>query len=411
MSIQNILIVCAFLSSYLLITFEQYFKINKTVVALIAAALAWAIVFSQGSAESIQAQLVLHMGTTSQLVLFLFGAMAIVEVITAYRGFAYITNRMKGFSKKTAFWAIGVMAFLFSAVIDNLTATLLFVSLTQKLMQKKEDRLLFGGMIVIAANAGGAWTPIGDVTTTMLWIGGQISSLGVMKATFIPCLVCFFAAVSVLSLGLSSSDSREKMEEEPMYSSSGWILLGGMGVLMGVPLMKLIFGIPPFLAVLVGLAILWFFIDRRGEDSELKVETLLRKVDYSTLLFFLGILLSVNALEEAKILEQGAAFFYEIAGEAQWIAIGVGVLSAVVDNVPLVAALQGMYSSQFLADAPFWHLLSFTTGTGGSLLVIGSAAGIAFMGLEKVTFFSFLRKISLAALIGYIAGVAVFFLI
>lgn len=411
----NLCVAASVSFAYILITFEHYFKVNKAAVALGMAGIAWGLVFCSQDKSIISLHLDGYMGGTCQLIIFLFGALAIVEIINAYKGFACITNKMRLFSKRKLFWMVGGLSFIFSALIDNLTTTLLFVALTQKLIAEKEERLLFGGMIVIAANAGGAWTPIGDVTTTMLWIGGQISSVGIMKAAFLPCAACSLAALSCLSFHLKTEKEKESLPPEVIYPSSLGVLIAGLAVLLSVPLLKLVLGVPPFLGVLLGLALIWGVLDwlclhEEGGEA-LKVGSILSKVDASTLLFFLGILMAVHAVEETGLLEKGASFFFRVAGEAQWIALGVGFLSALIDNVPLVAALQGMFESQFAPDSFFWHLLAYTAGTGGSLLIIGSAAGIAFMGLEKVTFFAFLKKISWAALVGYLAGIAVFFLI
>jgi Na+/H+ antiporter NhaD/arsenite permease-like protein len=301
--------------------------------------------------------------------------------------------------------------------LDNLTTTIVMVTLLRKLTDRGEERLLMGGAVVIAANAGGAWTPIGDVTTTMLWIGGQLSTLAVMKKLLLPSIICLIAALLILTPKLKGNFAHIKHEKEsqiePMGTTIFWL---GIGALMFVPILKIVTGLPPFMGIIFGLGILWLFTDivhSRYEDrSHLLVPNVMTRIDVSSVLFFLGILLSIDALHTAGLLDDLANWMNHTIGNLDVIAIAIGLVSAVVDNVPLVAAAMGMYDlNQYPTDSNFWNLIAYCAGTGGSILVIGSAAGVAFMGLEKVQFFWYMRRVGFAALVGYFAGIGIFKLI
>lgn len=414
----TILMSAVFIIGYFFITIEHYTKINKATCALLMAILCWVIQF-EALGSTIEDNL-LHLGThvagVSQVVFFLIGALTIVETINVHQGFNVISEAISVNSKKALLWAAGFIAFFLSSVLDNLTTTIVMITILQKLLDDKRDRMIIGGGIVIAANAGGAWTPIGDVTTTMLWIGGQVSSFQVMKELFLPSFACAAAALAVLSFSLTGKFTKKNEEEcelaiEP---NSQLIFFLGIGVLVFVPVFKSLTGLPPFMGVLFGLGLLWLvtdFLHRHYEErNHLRIPSVLTKIDLSSVLFFLGILLCVDALETAGILEDLDHILAKTIGNPSIIAVLLGLASAVIDNVPLVAATISMYDfTQFPPDSFFWHLIAYTAGTGGSLLIIGSAAGVVYMSLEKVDFIWYFKKISLGALVGYVAGLMFYF--
>lgn len=405
-----------FVIGYLLITLEHYTKINKATVALLMAIFCWILQFKDLSFSNLQNSTFLceNISSVSQVVFFLLGALAVVETINVHDGFRCISNLIQTKSKKKFFWVVGLITFFLSAVLDNLTTTIVMVSLIQKLIDKGEDRLIIGGGIVIAANAGGAWTPIGDVTTTMLWIGGQISTLRVMSDLFLPSFACFVAATFGLSTFLKGEFDvkKQEIEAKPIpYSTLVFIL--GICSLIFVPVFKLLTGLPPFMGILLALGFLWLITDllhRHYEEREhLKIPHVLTRIDLPSALFFLGILLAVAALDASGMLKSLAHVMSETFGSIDIIAILIGLVSAVVDNVPLVAATMSMYGlDQFPQDHHFWLLTAFAAGTGGSLLIIGSAAGVVFMGMEKVDFIWYLRKITFSAALGFFVGFGVF---
>lgn len=314
-------------------------------------------------------------------------------------------------------WVIGLITFFLSAVLDNLTTTVVMITLLRKLIDQNNDRLLIGGAIVIAANAGGAWTPIGDVTTTMLWIGGQLSTVLVMKNLLIPSLVCFIVSALILSFSLKGQFEEKYVHLSDVHSEpmGNLILFLGTGLLVFVPIFKILTGLPPFMGMLFSLGVLWLVTDLihhpYEERSHLRVPQIMTKIDLSGVLFFLGILLSINALYTAGLLGEIAQWFDRHVGNIAIISLGIGFVSAVLDNVPLVAATIGMYNLEhYPRDHPLWNMIAYTAGTGGSILIIGSAAGVVFMGMEKVDFIWYLKRISFAALIGYLAGFGIFYL-
>lgn len=417
MDIYDILILITFVIGYFLITIEHTVRLNKTSIALLMAMICWAIQFLHHGkdSESNLADLAKHISDVSQIVFFLLGALIIVEIINAHKGFRFILDYIQVHSKRKLLWIVGIITFFLSSVLDNLTTTVIMVSLMRKLTSKGEDRLLMGGAIVIAANAGGAWTPIGDVTTTMLWIGGQLSTMQILRSLFLPSLACLVVALLWIGLSLKGQFSQEEMHEhghhkEPMGKLVFWI---GLACLVFVPIFKLWTGLPPAMGMLLGLSLMWLLTDlvhsRYDHRNHLRVPYIMSQIDISSVLFFLGILLCINALDSAGILHILAQWMDYYIVNPDWIAIAIGLISAVVDNVPLVAAAMGMYElTQYPPDSRFWDLVAYCAGTGGSILVIGSAAGVAFMGLEKVRFFWYARRISLAAFLGYFSGIGVY---
>jgi NhaD family Na+/H+ antiporter len=413
------LMIAVFTVGYFLITIEHVTKIDKASIALLMGIICWVIQFAHKGGKCADSLICLgeHVANISQIVFFLLGAMAIVALINVHNGFAIVANAINIKSKKKLLWVLGILTFFLSAVLDNLTTTIVMVTLLGGLIPRTEDRLIMGGGIVIAANAGGAWTPIGDVTTTMLWIGGEISTVAVMHDLFLPSIVCLIASFAILSIFLKGNFKMEEMKTintdlEPMGKL---VFFLGIATLIFVPVFKVLTGLPPFMGVLFGLSILWLVTDilhtKEKEREHLLVPHVLTKVDFSGLLFFLGILLAINALESAGILEELAHWLDEHFNNTTMIATLIGLASAVVDNVPLVAAAMGMYSlEQFPLDHEFWQKIAYCAGTGGSILIIGSAAGIVYMGLEKVDFFWYLKRISLAAIVGYFAGLGMFLL-
>lgn len=406
----EMLMTLLFVLGYFFITIEHYTHINKAGIALLMAVLCWVVQFGQGGSH---AELEHHVAEISEIVFFILGALAIVELISSHKGFKLLTRSIRVGSKKQFLWVICMITFFLSAVLDNLTTTIVMVSLLKKLIPKGEDRLILGSGVVIAANAGGAWTPIGDVTTTMLWIGGQISTLNTLATLILPSLACAFVSNGILSRHLEGTFEDKRIEEE-IEPRGTLIFFMGIGLLMFVPVFKMLTGLPPFMGVLLGLGLLWLMTDllHKGFDERrhLKVPDVLSKIDLSGALFFLGILLAVGALDAAGILSQLAVYMNHWIPNLNFVAIALGLISAVVDNVPLVAASMSMYSmAQFPQDHFFWQLIAFAAGTGGSILVIGSAAGVVYMGLEKVDFFWYMRKISPAAFFGFLAGIALLF--
>lgn len=416
-----ILISVLFILGYAAIVLEHNLNINKAASALVTAVVCWAVfALATEDKEWVAESLTEHLGDVSGILFFLLGAMVIVELIDAHDGFELITERIRTTNKRKLVWIVGLFAFFLSAVLDNLTTTIVMVSLLRKIVPGHRDRLLFAGLIVIAANAGGAWSPIGDVTTTMLWIGGQISAGNIILKTFLPSLVSFFVPALVISARMKGK--LEIPAPKPLPSGStplqrNGVFFLGVAVLLFVPIFKTITHLPPFMGILFGLGLMWIVTEmiHSGKDEAdrdvLSVNYALRKVDSPSILFFLGILLAVATLQSTGVLQQTAAWMDNKIGDIRLITVLIGLLSAVVDNVPLVAAAQGMYSlEQFPKDHFFWEFLAYCAGTGGSCLIIGSAAGVAAMGMERIDFFWYLRNISWLALIGYLAGAAAFLL-
>lgn len=415
LNVFSLLMVLTFIIGYFFITIEHLSKINKTSIALLMAIVCWALLFIHQVElhESNLSELSEHLANISQIIFFLLGALTIIEIINAHKGFQIISRKIQIRSKRKLLWTIGFITFFLSSVLDNLTTTIIMVTLLRKLADEGEDRLIMGGAVVIAANAGGAWTPIGDVTTTMLWIGGQLSTFAVIKSLFLPSLVCLVAALFCLSLCLKGNFSSQAYEEEKMEPMGKAIFWLGVGCLVFVPVFKMITGLPPFMGMIFGLGLMWLFTDlihRRYENREhLRVPDIMTRIDIASVLFFLGILLCVDALHTAGLLDELANAMNRQISHSHTIAIAIGIASAIVDNVPLVAAAMGMYElGQYPMDSSFWSLVAYCAGTGGSILIIGSAAGVALMGLERIEFFWYVRRIGFAALVGYFAGIGMF---
>uniref|UniRef100_A0A0D9XBD4 Citrate transporter-like domain-containing protein n=1 Tax=Leersia perrieri TaxID=77586 RepID=A0A0D9XBD4_9ORYZ len=397
------------------IIFEESLAFNKSGVGLLMAVCLW-VIRSIGAPSTDVAVQELSQTTAevSEIVFFLLGAMTIVEIVDAHQGFKLVTDNISTRNPRTLLWVIGFVTFFLSSVLDNLTSTIVMVSLLRKLVPPSEYRKLLGAVVVISANAGGAWTPIGDVTTTMLWIHGQITTLKIMQGLFLPSVVSLAVPLALMSLTSEANGSSQKssslLSSEQMAPRGQLVFCVGLGALLFVPVFKALTGLPPFMGMMLGLAILWILTDaiHYGDSGRqrLKVPQALSRIDTQGVLFFLGILLSVGSLESAGILRQLANYLDANIPNSDLIASAIGVASAIIDNVPLVAATMGMYDlTSFPQDSDFWQLVAFCAGTGGSMLIIGSAAGVAFMGMEKVDFFWYFRKVSGFALAGYAAGI------
>ena len=415
------ILIIIFTLGYLAITLEHTININKSATALMTAVLCWTLIISNASnKELIIEQLSHHLSSISEIVFFLLGAMTIVEIIDAHDGFQNITERIKTNHKTKLIWLISVITFFLSAVLDNLTSTIVMMSILNKLIEDKKTKWLLLGLVIISSNAGGAFSPIGDVTTTMLWIGGQISPLNIMKQTFLASLVCMVVPTLIINYMIKGKiELRANVENSLNFNTNSFernlIFYVGIGCLLFVPLFKTLTNLPPYMGMFLSLGIIWTLTElihnkkHVNEKGILSVSHALRKIDTPSILFFFGILLSISSLEVVGVLPQMASSLNSSIGNLNLVAICIGLLSAVFDNVPLVAALQSMYSlNDYPQDHYFWELLAFTAGTGGSCLIIGSAAGVAVMGIEKIDFFWYLKKISWIALIGFIAGVATF---
>lgn len=418
----SILLAIAILG-YLSIVFESPIRINKTITSILTGSLCWIVyaLLFEGDKHEISEKLILYFGEISGLLIFLLGAMTIVELIDLHKGFSVITHRIRTKSVLKLLWIVGGITFFMSAMLDNLATAIIMITLLRKLMPKSETRMILAGVVVIAANAGGAFSPIGDITTTLLWIGGQVSALGIVKVLFLPSLMCVFVPLviasyrmngfTILRVQLSMADV---IKEEKMRGSLSVFLAGVFGLVM-VPVIKSITGLPPFIGILLALAFvaLVSIVYHRNKPQEVKekfsVAYALTKVDVSSILYFMGILLLVYALQEVQILSQLSQFLEQKLPNNNVMVIAIGALSSIVDNGSLVAATQGMFSlSEYPMDHSLWEFIALCAGTGGSMLIIGSAAGIAVMEKEKMTFMWYLKKISPLAIAGYAAGIATY---
>jgi Na+/H+ antiporter NhaD/arsenite permease-like protein len=410
------LLIVLFVAGYLVIAFEHSLGINKAAPALVTGVALWTVYILGGDSAQIAHALHDQTAELSGILFFLLGAMTIVELIDVHDGFEIITSRIKTVSRRKLLAIVPILAFFLSALLDNLTTSIVMMSLLRKLVRDDEDRMLYGGAVIIAANAGGAWSPIGDVTTTMLWIGGQITPLSLMKHLILPSLVS--AAVPAVWIGLRMKGDVRRPEagpterRRPTTPRERAIVFGvGVGVLVFVPVFKTVTHLPPFMGIMLGLGILWTVTElihkHKNEEARgaFSVAGALQRVDTPSILFFLGILLAIGALQSAGLLSSLAHALDERIGNVDVITMSIGLSSSVVDNVPLVAAAQGMYSlTHFAPDHHFWLFLAYCAGTGGSILIIGSAAGIAVMGIERITFGWYVRRMSVPALLGYAAG-------
>jgi Na+/H+ antiporter NhaD/arsenite permease-like protein len=413
------IVVLIFIVGYIAIAFEHKIKIDKAASALITGVLCWLFYsFAGQPMAKVEHELYQHLGEIAGILFFLLGAMTIVEVIDSHNGFKIITDAIQTKSKPKLLILVTIITFLLSSILDNLTTAIVMTSLCGKLLEDKNDRLWFVGMVIIAANAGGAWSPLGDVTTTMLWIGGQITALNIIVKTLIPSIVVATVPLLILMVKFKGQkiDSAGVGERKHLAESS-ILLFTGVGLLIFVPIFKTITHMPPFMGMLLALGIIWFVSSmvhvskHPDERYKYSVTRALRQIDTSSILFFLGILLAVSALQSIGILGQLAEVAVKHLKNEYVIGTVLGLFSAVIDNVPLVAASQGMFSlDMYPTDHVFWEFLALSTGTGGSAIIIGSAAGVAVMGIEKVNFFWYLKNISWLALVGFFAGLGTYIL-
>ncbi len=448
------IIILIFVIGYLSITLEHPLRLDKTVPALIMAALIWAVLavgfnadwfnvidtyenvfdYSVGGEEALHGfenTLLHHLGKTAEILIFLIGAMTIVEIIDLHRGFEVLKGAVTTKSKRKLLWIIGVLAFVLSAIIDNLTATIVLVTLLRKLIHNKEDRLWYAAMVVIAANAGGAWSPIGDVTTTMLWIANKVTALGLIEFVILPSIVCFVIPFIIASY-LKPFKGLVQVEKLPTdvvterLLSSRTMLFLGLGMIVSVPVFKTLTHLPPYIGMMFALGIVWLVSEYIHPEEDFSKERrhlysahkALSRIEISSILFFLGILMAVAGLEslvygtingqEVGTLRYLAEVLQAAIPNQDVVVILLGIFSAIIDNVPLVAASIGMYESP--VDSVLWHFIAYSAGTGGSMLIIGSAAGVAAMGMERIDFIWYLKKITWLAFIGFIAGAGVFLL-
>ena len=434
------LIIALFVLGYLAITLEHTLKVDKLIPALAMMALMWAIIslahlpvfdvnteLKELEPSHIDEILLHHLGKTAEIIIFLLGAMTIVEIIDYFNGFFTIKNFIKTRSKKGLLWIFGLLAFILSAIIDNLTATIVLITILQKVIHDREIRLWFAGLIIICANAGGAWSPIGDVTTTMLWIGDKVTTVKLISYVLLPSLFCFVVPVGIASLlPAFQGDLPETQEDEQVetHKHGATILYLGLSAIVFVPLFKTLTHLPPYVGMMLSLAVVATFaeifskakinITSVDEESDAHqtaspVHKSLSKIELPSILFFLGILLSVAALESLGLLFNFAEGLNQAIPNTDIVVGLLGIGSAVIDNVPLVAASMGMFSAPI--DDPVWHLIAYAAGTGGSMLIIGSAAGVVAMGMEKIDFFWYLKKIAWLAFAGFLAGFVVFVLL
>lgn len=420
----DVAVIIVFVIGYISISLEHPLGINKTATALITGVLCWTIyaVSTDSPAHVVGENLAEHLGEISGILFFLTGAMTIVELIDAFGGFNIITSKITTKDAKKLLWIICCVTFFLSALLDNLTTAIVMVSLIRKLIPNKDMRLFFAGMIVIASNAGGAWSPIGDVTTTMLWIGGRITAANIVATLLIPSMICMMIPLLYLQFTLkgvigNAKASGSDKEGRPVRGSLLILIIGILG-LIGVPIFKTVTHLPPYMGILLALGIVWVtseLINPHMDQQEKKPYTAgaaLSRIDISSILFFLGILLAVSALQSMDILNHLASFLAETLKDNRIIITLIGIFSSIVDNVPLVAASMGMYDIKtYPTDHMIWEYLAYCAGTGGSLLIIGSASGVAVMGMEKIDFIWYLKRISFLALLGYIAGAIAYLLI
>jgi Na+/H+ antiporter NhaD/arsenite permease-like protein len=410
------LIVTIFVIGYFAIALEHYIKVNKTATALLTGVLCWTVyVLASPDKHEITRQLLEHVGDFSGILFFLLGAMTIVELIDAHDGFDLITSRIGVKSKRSFLWVITWITFFLSSILDNLTTAIVMVSLLSKFKMEKEERLLFASLIVIAANAGGAWTTIGDVTTTMLWIAGRITSLEIMKMAFIPSILNALVPLVIITFWIKGDLDRTETKNSSAPKTPAWerntVLILGLGGLLSVPVFKSLTELPPFMGMILALSVLWIFTEfmhskKSDEQKEAySIVQALRNIDLSSVLFFLGILTCIAALQSIGQLGTWATYLNTTLKNPLLIDTAIGLLSAIVDNVPLVAGTIGMYTlDQFPVNHQFWGYLSYCAGTGGSILIIGSAAGVATMGLVKIDFMWYMKRIAPPALAGYFVG-------
>lgn len=431
-------IVIVFVIGYLAIATEHKIKINKTAPALLLGVICWVLLIlgkdtifplleSEIAIDFVSEELLRHVGEISEILFFLLGAMTIVELIDAHEGFSLITDRIKLTKRVHLLWVLCFITFFLSAALDNLTTAIVMATLLRKIFSSKEDLWLFASMIIVAANAGGAWSPIGDVTTIMLWIGGQITAVNIITEIFLPSVVCLAVPLIILSFRLKGNIDVGNLEEMDTNSECHesvnkfdriLVFSVGIGVLLFVPIFKTITHLPPFMGILLGLGIVWILTEilHRSkvpeEKKRLSVVGILQRIDTPSILFFLGILMAVAALQTGGHLLELATALDETFNDIYIVNTFIGLLSSIVDNVPMVAGAMGMYSMEvYPTDHMFWELLAYCAGTGGSILIIGSAAGVAIMGIFKIDFIWYMKKISILAILGYLAGIFTYILL
>ena len=435
MATLTILIVTVFVVGYLCIALESVTRVNKAAIALLMCVLCWTLLMLGPGAyyPEVAGDNVLHhvaeviehhLGDAAGTLFFLMGAMTIVEIVDSNGGFNFVRDTMKTRSKRKLMWRVAFMTFFLSAILDNLTTSIVMIMVLRKLVQSREDRLIYAALVVISANSGGAFSPIGDVTTIMLWIKGVITTQGVLTEIFVPSLVSMLVPATILSLSLKGKFDKEqnlpKADVSQFTKTQRDIIFWlGVGGLCFVPVFKTLTHLPPFMGILLVLGVLWtvteIFHYNTAEDDTMakRVSDLLSKIDLSTIMFFLGILMAVAVLQEVGVLTMlGEGLNEAFAGNYYLINGIIGVLSSIVDNVPLVAGCMGMYpvapDGAMAVDGIFWQLLAYCAGVGGSMLIIGSAAGVVVMGLEKITFGWYMKKITWIAFVGYLAGMLVY---
>jgi len=421
------LMIIIFVLGYIAIALEHPLKIDKAASALIIGGLGWALfAFTGISQHDLTHELQHHLVDIAEILFFLLGAMTIVELIDAHEGFSIITKKITTNKKIYLVWILSVITFFFSAVLDNLTTSIVMAALLTKLIKDKDDIWMFAGIVILSANAGGAWSPIGDITTIMLWIGGQITASNIITSIFIPSVICALVPLIYLTFRLKGDIKRPKnmvLKEHTLNPTTTFernlIFYMGVSGLLFVPFFKTITHLPPYIGMLLSLGVLWVVTEiihkskNNEEKSQLSVIGVLKKVDVPTIFFFLGILLAVGSLQSAGQLDIVATYLDKtFNGDIYIINIIIGLLSSIVDNVPLVAGAMGMYDiapmGDFAVNGEFWEFLAYCAGTGGSVLIIGSAAGVAVMGILKIDFIWYLKNISLLALMGYLAGAATY---
>ncbi|HRH38873.1 MAG TPA: sodium:proton antiporter NhaD, partial [Flavobacteriales bacterium] len=424
-----LLIGLVFIIGYIAIALEHPLRINKAATALLTGVVIWVLLvvgqhelMPTAAEHGVKGQLPHHLADIAEILFFLLGAMTIVELVDAHEGFRVITDRITGTDKVVLIWVLSFITFFLSAALDNTTTAIVMCALLRKLIKDKHDLWIFAGMIIIAANAGGAWSPIGDVTTIMLWIGGQVTSGNIILKLFLPSLVCMILPLLWFTFTfrgrIQRPDNAESKHGASVSTGEQRLVLAlGLFALLGVPFFKTITHLPPYMGILLGLGILWVVTEllHKGKEENhaghLRVTSVLRRIDVPSMLFFLGILIAVSGLQEAGHLADAANFLDSKLGNMYAVNSTIGVLSSVVDNVPLVAAAMGMYPmSQYPQDHAFWELLAYCAGTGGSILIIGSAAGVATMGILHIDFLWYVRKMAFPAALGYFGGIIVFWL-
>ena len=421
------LMIIVFVLGYMAIALEHSIKVDKAASALIIGGLGWALyAFSGVDAHHINEHLSHHLVDIAEILFFLLGAMTIVELIDAHEGFSIITDKITTNKRVALLWILSIITFFFSAALDNLTTAIVMAALLTKLIKDKEDLWMFAGMVILSANAGGAWSPIGDITTIMLWIGGQVTAANIIVSVFLPSVVCALVPLIYLTFRLKGEITRPiRVERKEHYLDPttpferNLIFCIGVAGLLFVPIFKTITHLPPYVGILLSLGVLWLVTEilhrskNHEQKSALSVIGVLKKIDVPTIFFFLGILLAVASLQSAGQLDIVATFLDKtFNGDIYIINIIIGLLSSIVDNVPLVAGAMGMYEiapmGDYAVDGKFWEFLAYCAGTGGSVLIIGSAAGVAVMGILKIDFIWYIKNISLLALMGYLAGAATY---